>query len=244
MQSVYGSKNNPVSRESPEVSRVRPGAPYRTSTSRKKVGGRRVSVLTPREIESKGVQGERKREGWPRRSFLRAFHVRCGEVANHHLATFTTLDSPRLRSFGFKPEKTPGILSIASCLPLFVPSPPPTTRSSRATAYGAFRWNRSNRGWYSWMPTYAKQCGCLLPSSLFIRRRRTNEPVITGTVWEGNFLRPFVRPRLVCRRGSGSLFVANAYYQARRPRATQDFIREYTRTRIVSLEACWAWLSA
>lgn len=41
----------------PQVSRVGPGAPYRTSTSRSKVGGRRVSGLTPREIESKGVDG-------------------------------------------------------------------------------------------------------------------------------------------------------------------------------------------
>lgn len=46
----------------PQVSRVGPGAPYRTSTSRRKVGGRRVSGLTPREIESKGVDGEERRE--------------------------------------------------------------------------------------------------------------------------------------------------------------------------------------
>ena len=46
----------------PQVSRVGPGAPYRTSTSRRKVGGRRVSGLTPREIESKGVDEERREE--------------------------------------------------------------------------------------------------------------------------------------------------------------------------------------
>lgn len=45
---------------------------------------------------------ERKRERKDLPTFLPSSHVRCGEVANHHLATFTTLDSPRLRSFGFQ----------------------------------------------------------------------------------------------------------------------------------------------
>ena len=53
-----------------------------------------------REREKERETRERERKNLP--TFLPSSHVRCGEVANHHLATFTTLDSPRLRSFGFQ----------------------------------------------------------------------------------------------------------------------------------------------
>lgn len=96
--------------------------------------------LTPREIESKGPRV------W--RSFLPpCSHVRSGEVANHHLATFTTLDSPRLRSFGFKPEKRRGIPSRPRpCLPFATPE---------CSGYSAFRETDLLRSYG--VATYTKQ---------------------------------------------------------------------------------------
>lgn len=75
-----------ISREGPESTAV-----YRVVHQRLAEGGRTSRQrLTPREIESKGPSVSPIRQSSPRS---------CREVANHHLATFTTLDSPRLQSF-------------------------------------------------------------------------------------------------------------------------------------------------
>lgn len=56
----------------------------------RKVGGRRVSGWRPAKLNLKVRVYPYTRQSSPRS---------CREVANHHLATFTTLDSPRLQSF-------------------------------------------------------------------------------------------------------------------------------------------------
>lgn len=56
----------------------------------RKMGGRRVSVWRPAKLNLKVRVYPYTRQSSPRS---------CREVANHHLATFTTLDSPRLQSF-------------------------------------------------------------------------------------------------------------------------------------------------
>lgn len=93
----------------------------------RKVGGRRVSGWRPAKLNLKVRAYPYTRQSSPRS---------CREVANHHLATFTTLDSPRLQSFQARLRYgTQGASSRAPFIfPLFLSS-----SSLDSGYYGAFR---------------------------------------------------------------------------------------------------------